>query len=324
LLGGGLDLDSGLHITIGDQTHVVNFTGAETVEDLLNRLNGSPAPLHARINAAGTGIDIRSRVSGADFRIGENGGATATQLGVRSYSRDTSLAELNYGRGVSTADGTDFTLRRSDGQELEIDLSSARTVGDVLDLINNHPDNQDPATAVTARLPAVGNGIELVDAGAIVTEPLTIIQATLSDAAFDLGFLASSETEAVADAGTNTLIGRDVNSKEAAGAFNSFLRLNEAVLAGDVIAIGRAVELIDQDLERVTFARGELGSRQQSLDFLEHRLQDENVELRRTLSEEIEADLVETISNLTARQTSLEASLKQAAATLQTTLLDFL
>ncbi|MBW3542784.1 MAG: hypothetical protein KY476_21185 [Planctomycetes bacterium] len=322
--GEALDRAAGLHVTIGDETFVIDFTDAKTVEDMLNRLNSSPAGLLAQINASGSGIDLRSRTSGVDFRVGENGGVTATQLGLRTFTRETTLAELNYGRGVHSAEGTDFILRRSDGQELEIDISSAATVGDVLDLINNHPDNQDPLTAVTARLTAVGNGIELQDAAAVVNDPLTVIRSTLSEAALDLGFIAVGEQQAAADAATNTLAGRDVNSKEAAGAFNTLLRLNEALLAGDVREISRAAEMLDQDLERVSFSRGDLGARQQSLDFLDHRLQDEDVELRRTLAEEIEADLVETISNLTARQTSMEASLRQTATTLRTSLLDFL
>ncbi len=41
---------------------------------------------------------------------------------------------------------------------------SPQTIGEVLDLINNDPDNLDPNTAIVARLKATGNGIELVDA----------------------------------------------------------------------------------------------------------------------------------------------------------------
>lgn len=322
--GEQFDRDAGLQVAVGDKTYTINFTGAETVEDLLNTLNASPAGLLAQINESGNGINIRSRVSGVDFRIGENGGTTAAQLGVRSLTRETRLAELNHGRGVHTAEGTDFLLRRSDGMELEIDISSAVTVGDVLDRINNHPDNQDPLTAVTARLTAVGNGIELVDANAVAEAPLTVVRSTLSEAALDLGLIPVGQSEAAADPATNVLIARDVNPQEAKGAFNSLLRLNAALLEGDLREISRAAEMLNEDLQRVTFARGDLGARQRNMDFLEARLQDENIELRRTLSEEIEVDLVETISNLTGRQISMEASLRQTASTLRTTLLDFL
>ena len=146
-----LDQDAGLQIVNGGQTYLIDIRAAQTVEDLLNTLNGANANLLAEINADGTGIDIRSRLSGTDFQIGENGGTTATDLGVRSFTRDSLLAELNHGRGVHTAEGTDFTIVRDDGTELAIDVSAAFTVGDVLDLINHHPDNA-AGTAVVARI----------------------------------------------------------------------------------------------------------------------------------------------------------------------------
>ncbi len=322
--GAPFDRNSGLRIVVGDKTHIIDFANAQTVEDVLNALNGSPAGLLAQINTTGNGIDIRSRTSGVDFQIGENGGATATHLGMRTFTRETPLDELNYGRGVHTAEGADFVLRRGDGFELSIDVSAARTVGDVLDLVNNHPDNQNPATAVTARLAAVGNGIELVDAAPTAGQPLTVVRATLSEAALDLGWIPVGQTEVTADPTSNIVAGRDMNSHEASGAFNSLLRLHDALVNDDLREISRTAALLQQDLERVTFSRGELGARQRGLEILEYRLQDEEVELRSALSDEIDTDLVETITNLTARQTSLEASLRQSATTLRTSLLDYL
>jgi flagellin-like hook-associated protein FlgL len=322
--GEAFDRGSGLQVIVGDTQHTITFNDAVTVEDLLNTLNGSPAGLLAQINAAGTGIDVRTRVSGVDFQIGENGGTTAAQLGVRSLTRESLLSELNHGRGVHTADGTDFTITRSDGVALDLDVSSAFTVGDVIDLINNHPSNLDPATAVVARLTAVGNGIELVDPNPVVGQPLTISRSIQSEAALDLGFIAAGEFDAIADPATNTLLADDVNPREAAGVFNTLRRMIDAIESGEDRAINRAIGLLDEDLNRVTLARGDLGSRQRTFDILESRHQDEDIELRRVLSEEIEADLVETLSNLAARQTALEASLRQSASILRISLLDYL
>ena len=94
--------------------------------------------LHAEINADATGINIRSRFSGSDFQIGENGGQTATQLGVRTLTGATRLDELNHGVGVPTkrdsfqqsppAFNPDFTIVANDGTgpvNLVIDASSA-------------------------------------------------------------------------------------------------------------------------------------------------------------------------------------------------------
>ena len=54
------------------------------------------------------------------------------------------------------------------------------------------------------------------------------------------------------------------------------------------------------------------------------RLQDENVQLKSALSDDMDVDLVEAISNMTARQYALQASLQTAANLLQLSLLDFI
>jgi flagellin-like hook-associated protein FlgL len=98
--GTAFDKDSGLQIVNGGITHVLSFAAAETVEDVLNILNASAVGVLAEINQDATGIDIRSRINGADFMIGENGGDTATQLGLRTFMASTRLEDLNYGGGV--------------------------------------------------------------------------------------------------------------------------------------------------------------------------------------------------------------------------------
>jgi flagellar hook-associated protein 3 FlgL len=439
--GSGIEFDqtSGIQITGGGETHQISFEDDETIEDLLNTLNGSGADVLAELNAAKTGIDIRSRISGADFTIGENGGTTATELGVRTFSLDTQLSSLNHGLGVHPIEGTDFTIRRNDGVSIEVDVSTAQTVGDVLDLINNHLDNQDPNTRVSARLAPTGNGIEIVDDDPQGVNELQLIQNPLSVAAWDLGLIPRGEesiraseapppapatatvafappnelntgftvtastpgvefngvdvvltnTTAVGDqalvsfdpitktltidvdpaattaqtvvnaintegtftaaldlttdptndgtgiVGTTGMVGTtfggtpevlsgaDVNPTETKGVFNSLIRLNNAVQDFDLPQIERAVQLLDDDLTRVTFARAELGYHQQALDSLQSRHEDEDVELRKTLSSEIDTDLAESISNLTAQQAALQATLQLIGRTFQLSLLDF-
>ncbi|PQO35393.1 flagellar hook-associated protein FlgL [Blastopirellula marina] len=191
--GAVFDAESGLQITNGGVTQVITLEDAETVEDLLNIFNGAGLGILAEINTAGNGINVRSVVSGGDFSIGENGGTTATQLGLRTFSESTSLSTLNYGLGVNTTEGTDFTITRNDGKQLEIDLSSAKTVGDVLNLINNHPDNQD-GTPVVAKLAEFGNGIQLVDDNPEGIGRLTLERDIQSSAIIDLGLMADGET----------------------------------------------------------------------------------------------------------------------------------
>ena len=66
-------------------------------------INGADLGLVAEINAARDGINVRSRLSGADLTIGENGGTLATQLGIRTYTAESKLTDFNRGVGVPTA-----------------------------------------------------------------------------------------------------------------------------------------------------------------------------------------------------------------------------
>lgn len=191
--GTSLDQTSGLKIDTKGQSYIVDLSTAETVEDVLNAINTSGAGVLAQINETGTAINVRARVSGTDFSIGENGGSTATQLGIRSISLSTPLAELNHGRGVIQATGNDFTIARADGTSFTVDIGSALTVGNVLDLINTNAGNLNPANQVIARLALTGNGIELVD-GSSGTGQLQVLATFGSHAAIDLGLIAAGQT----------------------------------------------------------------------------------------------------------------------------------
>ncbi|MEZ6109049.1 MAG: hypothetical protein R3B96_23960 [Pirellulaceae bacterium] len=52
--GESIDLASGLQITVGEQTYTVRFEGAKTVEDLLNRIQFSGAPVLAELTERDT------------------------------------------------------------------------------------------------------------------------------------------------------------------------------------------------------------------------------------------------------------------------------
>jgi flagellin-like hook-associated protein FlgL len=323
--GEEFDITNGLTITNGNQSYTIDFSGTVTIEDLLNRLNNSDANLLATLNAAKNGIDLRSRLSGADFSIGENGGTTASQLGVRTFGTATRLADLNHGNGIhSNPNGFDFQIDRRDGTVMKFDTDNAKTIQDVLDMINNHVNNQDPASRVFARLSAVGNGIELIDNG---TSGQLVIQAlNNSTVAEELGLLPAGEPRrTVSGAGaTLTMTGRDVNPQETNSIFTALIRLRDSLRSNDQIEIARAFGLIEQGSAQVTFSRAEIGARQQGLETLQTRLEDEEIELKDSLSYEINTDLAEAISNLTARQAALQASMQLMAQASRLTLLDYL
>jgi flagellar hook-associated protein 3 FlgL len=319
--GEALDTASGLVLTNGGETVTLDVSTAETLEDLFNLISGAQIGLAADLNAEGNGINVRSLLSGADFTIGENGGTTATQLGIRTYTLSTPLADLNRGVGVPTSDtANDLEIVARDGTVLSIDLTGATTVDDVLVRINTAAGIA--GLNITAQLAAVGNGIEIVDAtGGAGTLAVNGIEG--SQAAEYLGFIPNG-TVTIDGSGNQVLNSEDRNTLEVDSVYNTLIRLRQALENSDSEAIGRAVERLDVDLDRATFARGEIGTRLQTLDVVQTRLEDENVQLQSALSNEIDVDLIEAISNLTARQYALQASLQTAASILNLSILDYI
>jgi flagellar hook-associated protein 3 len=445
-----LDSTSGIILTNGGQSVTLDTSSAVTVEDFMNLINGSDLNLRAEINSTRDGINVRSLLSGADFTIGENGGTTATQFGIRTYTGTTNLADFNRGIGVPTTssleqldtakldnlrivarDGTvlnvnlsgsttlqdvadkintavgnnagttavlaqlspngnqidlvdsstastttfrveslagnqaaeylgfvaqgsaqstapisdtlgnsllaggnvlgnDLKITAADGTELWIDLAGAQTVQDVIDRINNNPANDGvPTKQINARLALTGNGIELVDqTGGAGT--LSVSVAEGSTAAQFLGFVADGQTQSSASAvhvdgsGHQVLTSEDRHTIETDSVFNTLLRLKTALQQNDTSEIGRSLDRLDTDISRVTFARSEIGSRLQSLDTIGGKLQDEDVQLKSALSDDMDVDLVQAISDMTSRQYAFQASLQTAASVLNMSLLDFI
>ena len=544
------DQDSGIQIVNGGNTYEIDISSAQTVEDVLNILNGSDAGVMAELNEDKTGMDVRSRLSGTDFAIGENGGQTATQLGIRSLTGTTNLDDLNFGLGVmdyqgigsqsvakfssvgvnndvvfrarvigpewddfsieivdsgggagsetvawdpvaksitisvapgiTTAErfvevfqespgprdafeiylddddgqpnegsgfvyagsvttaggdsgGADFSITRADDVVLEIDINGAESVADVLDAINMHADNADGY--LVARLATRGNGIELVD-NTMGASELSVTRTVLSTTAIDLGLVAEGETTTtptnagsvasvdVSSAGLNNnlvfqganvgtfpngvevvfvdtgaeafnydqinnvlrfeidtvggtdanrimqlldsdpiaarifsvqldpndgndgtgaveatnpasprtlsggtpsaITGTDQNPLEADGLFTGLLRLQSALETNDSVQIQRAIEVLDRAAVAMNYTRADMGTKQQGLDVLKDRLDAEEIDLREVLSVEYDVDIVEVISNLTARQMALDAGLRSMAAMVDMTLLNYL
>jgi flagellar hook-associated protein 3 FlgL len=327
--GEALDTASGLVLTNGGDPVVLDISNAVTVEDLLNLINDADLGLLADINDQQNGINVRSRLSGADMTIGENGGTTASQLGIRSYTETTRLADFNRGVGVPTSEtGDDVIIVARNGTELSIDLEDAETVQDVIIAINNATGNNVGGTAVLARLATSGNGIELVDASTVTVNDLTVRVVEGSQAAQYLGFVPQDQTEVSSSttdgSGNYVMTSEDRHTLEVDSVFNTLLRLRTALENGDVPEISRSLDRLDDDAQRVLYVRADIGGRLQNLDVIQTRLEDEDVELRKALSSDLDVDLVEAISNLTARQVAMQASLQSTASLLQLSLLNYI
>ena len=175
-----------------NQTTTIDFADPvgqpHTLQDVVDLINAdSNVALVALINAAGNGLEIRDESGGTGQLVIRdlNDGTTAAELGIAGtfspadttlvnggnlqlqyVSRQTQLAELNAGRGVTLGA---FRITDSLGVIREVELAAnLETVGEVIDAINRvTPDT------IEARINDTGDGIIVVDSGG-GSLPLTI------------------------------------------------------------------------------------------------------------------------------------------------------
>jgi len=314
--GAGIDQLSGLVLSNGGQTTVVDLTTAVTVEDLLNEINGAGLYVRADVNDARNGLDVRNRVSGADMTIGENGGTTATDLGIRSLHAQTELDALNEGRGIRTMDGqTDFLITRRDGVAFEVDITTAETIQDVIDLVNAAPGNT--GGLLVAGQAANGNGIALTDAS-VGAEDLRVEAINASMAAADLGL-----AQQVANPG-DTLVQEDVNPIHPRGLLAGLIELRDGLLGGDPQQMTWAAEQLTETNATTAAVRAEIGIRIQAMEMRERRLQDEQLEINQVLAEVYDLDYAESVTNYQMLQNAFEAALRSAQTVLQLSLVDLM
>lgn len=222
-LGGGevtssqnlADLNSGAGVRRG-QFRIVDRSGASTVvdtagtvnlDDVIKRINTAPN-LQVRASLGDSGLVLTDTSGGTGtLRIDEVGGGNAAgDLGLRgtatgntlagtsinTVGRNSTLASLNDGLGVRTAaTGNDLRVTLGDGSTLDVSLAGAKTVGDVIDKLNDVGD-----TNFTASISPDGRGFRITDnsGGA---NPLTITALNNSKAARDLGFEGATGTGSV-------------------------------------------------------------------------------------------------------------------------------
>ena len=165
-LNGGAGIDpAGFIITNGTKSATITLSGLSTVQDLLNAINNSGTSVTAGITAGGKGIDVLNNLSGSGLTIGENGGTTATELGIRSLTTSTTLASLNQGAGVPLASAAQsgptgtLLVTKTDGTQFSVKVDGVTTPSQLIAAINSATGN----SSVTAALNSTGTGITLTD-----------------------------------------------------------------------------------------------------------------------------------------------------------------
>jgi len=178
-LNGGAGVPLGaIQTTARDGTTFTHsgFDGAQTVQDVVDRINAQSAQskVSARINPAGNGIEILDLSGGTGtLNVADAGGTMAAALGIAGSSGTgslvgrsaqlqyvsgaTRLEDMNFGQGVRTGR---FRFTNTVGAAFTVNVTENQTtVGDILDLINSQSD----VSRVTATINTNGDGILLTD-----------------------------------------------------------------------------------------------------------------------------------------------------------------
>lgn len=315
--GAGIDLDSGLVITNGPHTATIDLSTANTVQDVINLISGSGAYVLARINEAGTGIDLFNQVSGTTLSIGENGGTTATDLGLRTFNDATPLTALNDGYGVVQIDGADdLRITTSGGGTVDVNLDGAKTISDVITLINDAA--AVAGVNVTASLAATGNGIRISEGGTAGSGTLSVTGLNASQAALDLGF-----ADATIDA-NGDLIAQDRNLVRTQGVLDVLVQLESALRGDDTRGIALSAERLDPFTKEVTRIHGVVGARAQALQSKLQQTQDAAGAAQVFLSDLQGVDYAEAITRMQQAITQLQAGLQSSSTVLNLSILDYL
>ena len=315
-LGDGIDTENGFTITNGPKSATIDLSAAETVQDIINAINGSELFVLARITEDGTGIEVFNQVSGVPLTIGENGGTTATDLGIRTFDESILLSDINFGRGVFTIEGKDdFRITAKDGSPVDVNLDGATTIGDVIALINEAA--TDAGVSIEASLAATGNGIRIEDStggsGRLVVSPLN-----QSESAANLGLL-----QTIADTETE-LIGDDTNPIRTEGVLDALVDLENALRRDDTQGITLAAGRIPTFIKEVTGTHGVVGARSRAMRAKLQQMNDASQTTGIFLSEIRDLDYAEAITRLQSGVTQLQVSMQTSATLLNMSLMDFL
>lgn len=183
-LNGGKGIDTLGQVSLTDrtgQTALIDFTGVQSLGEVLHRIDtaktstGNRLSLRARVNGAGTGLEISDTSAGTgNLVVADVGTSTlAGQLGIEfnaaSSSLDSGSLQLRYVNEATSLDGLtksgtpistgDILITDSGGNSATVSITGAvKNVGDAILRINTAS-----GVAVRAELNSTGDGFVLID-----------------------------------------------------------------------------------------------------------------------------------------------------------------
>lgn len=318
-LATAVDFLSGLTITQGDQTRTADFSTASTVQDLVSEIDRLGLGLRLQVNEAGNGLDLISEVSGLRLSVGENGGTTAEDLGIRTYGLATELSAFRDGLGIEPVEGEDdFQITLNDGTNFAVDASGLGTVDELITAIETAATGAGLTLGVdfSVSLATAGNGLVFQD-NTVGATGFTITRVGQSSVADQLGILKEDGTATTFQSSDNATV-------RVENVFTHLTDLRNSLLNDDTLGITLAASSLDTDNRSVIQARATVGVRAQRVEQQQQRSQDLKLMEETLLSDLQDADLTEVITRFQQLQTQLQASLQIGAQNLQLSLLDFL
>ncbi|MEM8738215.1 MAG: flagellin [Planctomycetota bacterium] len=313
-----VDFTSGLTITQGEQTVTVAFPLASTIEDVQNAVADLKLGVRLDIAEDGRTLEFVSSVAGLDFSVGENGGTTATDLGIHTFNGDTLLTDLRQGIGLITNEGEDdLSVTLHDGRSFSVNLDSAPDVSEAISRINTAASAAGITPAeFSVSVPTTGTGLLAVD-NTTGPNDFSITNVGQSHAAEHLGLLGSA---AVGD----PIVGEDTAARRLNNAFTDLILLRDALRNNDESGITLASTNLEDDIDAAVSARAIVGVQAQRLEQISLRNEDQTLQEQSVLSNLKDADLTEVITRFQQLQIQLQAALQTSAQIQQTSLLDFL
>ena len=314
-----VDWAGGLTITQGEVTKTADFSTAQTVQDLVNVIDELELGVRLEIGDDAKGLDLISEVSGLRLSIGENGGTTAEDLGLRTFGRATQLADFRDGLGVTGVEGeNDFRISLHNGTSFDVNIDGATNVDEIITAIENAATTAGVTLGAdfSVDLAATGNGFTFTDNTAGGND-FVVENLGLSLAGTHLGIVGNA-------GGGATIQGDDNATVRAESLFTHLIDLRTALRNDDTHGITIAGSRIEEGLENVSRSRAQVGVNAKRVEHQQRRSQDLEVMEQSMLSDLQDADLTEVITRFTQLQTQLQASLQVGAQNMQLSLLDFL
>lgn len=283
----------------------VNVSSSATVANVISSINALATNITASINSAQNGIlltDNSSVVTQALMVTEAGGGTTAAALGILGQrngnfsgtdinpriSASTQISQLNNGSGLKLGSVNIINGAAS----AAVSLSSATTMGDVINAINNS------GTNVTASINSVGNSLR-VDSNDAST--VAVVN--------DIGTGTTAESLGIGG-------GRNV--------LNTLIKLKQALQKNDNLGIRSSLVNLDSALQTMEEARAVSGGILRRVEVNDGLHAQDIVDQTQQMSDIEDADLVKSASDLAALELALQASLNSTARVLQPSLLDFL